>query len=136
MNVLKKILILITTCTVLTGCSVSGREKIITCTAGSGTGEDYHLLYNVYMDFGQPSIEETKIKSLFDNKEQAYVFAKKYTNFIKDDVGSIHVAEAGGKYIVEIKNYSNATYGSLKEYEEMAENLNQKGKVCQMLYED
>ena len=116
----------------LSGCSITARDTYITCRTGSAQGQDYHLDYKIYTDFGVPSLEETKIHTIFSSKEEAYVFSKKYSNLITNSAGSVTVTESGGMYIVDIKSYEKAKYASKKEYQEMAESLNAKGQVCQI----
>lgn len=88
--------------------------------------------YNVYTDFGNPTLEERKIHTIFTEKEQAYVFAKKYTNLVTNSAGSINIKEIGDTYIVDIKSYERAEFNTLKEYQEQATSLNKQGEVCQI----
>lgn len=125
---MKKI-ILICIILLLSGC-MDVREKYIECKAGEGVGDNYYLEYNVYLDFGKPSLEETIIYSTFNTKEEAYIFSKKYENFIADNEGTINIKQKEEKYRVTIKKYSNAEYKTLSEYKEKATNLNKKEKVC------
>lgn len=125
---MKKI-ILICMVLLLSGCA-DVREKYIECKAGEGTGDNYYLEYNVYLDFGNPSLEETIIYSKFENKEEAYIFSKKYENLITNNEGTVDVKRDDGKYKVTIKKYTNAEYKTVNEYKEKAANLNKKEKVC------
>lgn len=116
--------------------ALNPRDEIITCKEGSGLEQDYRLEYRVFTDFDVPHLETTKITSRFKAKEDAYIFAKKYSTIL-DKNGRVVTTrkniENENYYFVSIEKNEKAKLKTIDEYKEMAKSfspschINKKG---------